>query len=104
MRGFDQRVSGMRLFLAIENDIAQSALARRALSRGHGRGTGRMRLFRHHRGLARETYFRTGEQLLEFMLEEARRKFTEPGPLIRREAVERLFDSWERIRHWSTTI
>lgn len=43
-------------------------------------------------------YFRTGDQLLDVMLEESRRKFSDPDPLIRREALERLFDSWERIK------
>lgn len=32
------------------------------------------------------------------MLEESRRKFSDPDPLIRREALERLFDSWERLK------
>lgn len=48
--------------------------------------------------LLARTYFRTGDQLLDVMLEEARRKFSDPDPLIRREALERLFDSWERIK------
>lgn len=48
--------------------------------------------------LLARTYFQTGDQLLDVMLEEARRKFTDPDPLIRREALERLFDSWERIK------
>ena len=43
-------------------------------------------------------YFRTGDQLLDAMLEESRKKFSDPDPLIRREALERLFDSWERIK------
>ncbi len=43
-------------------------------------------------------YFRTGDQLLDVMLDESRRKFSDPDPLIRREALERLFDSWERIK------
>jgi hypothetical protein len=32
------------------------------------------------------------------MLEEARRKFINPNEAIRREAVERLWDAWERIK------
>lgn len=44
------------------------------------------------------SYFRTGDQLLDVMLDESRRKFSDPDPLIRREALERLFDSWERIK------
>lgn len=48
--------------------------------------------------LLARTYFQTDDQLLDVMLEEASRKFTDPDPLIRREALERLFDSWERIK------
>lgn len=43
-------------------------------------------------------YFQTGDQQLDVMLEESRRKFSDPDPLIRREALERLFDSWERLK------
>jgi len=32
------------------------------------------------------------------MLEESRKKFLNPDPIIRREAVERLWDCWERIK------
>lgn len=44
------------------------------------------------------TYFRTGDTTLDVMLEESRTKYSDPDPLIRREALERLFDSWERIK------
>ncbi|RYE44009.1 MAG: hypothetical protein EOP24_25955 [Hyphomicrobiales bacterium] len=44
------------------------------------------------------TYFRTGDRTLDVMLDESRAKFSDPDPLIRREALERLFDSWERIK------
>ncbi|TYO70140.1 hypothetical protein DQ397_004399 [Pseudomonas sp. CK-NBRI-02] len=44
------------------------------------------------------TYFRTGDRTLDVLLEESRIKFSSPDPLIRREALERLFDSWERIK------
>lgn len=50
------------------------------------------------RDLLERTYCKTGDQLLDVMLEESRRKFLDPDPLIRREALERLFDSWERIK------
>ncbi|HCF6898622.1 TPA: AbiJ-NTD4 domain-containing protein [Pseudomonas aeruginosa] len=43
-------------------------------------------------------YFRTGDSTLDNMLNESRVKFSDPDPLIRREALERLFDSWERIK------
>ncbi|MDT7042877.1 AbiJ-NTD4 domain-containing protein [Candidatus Nitronereus thalassa] len=42
--------------------------------------------------------FSTGDGTLNQMLEEARRKFLDPNPTIRREAVERLWDSWERLK------
>lgn len=44
------------------------------------------------------TYFHTGDQILDVMLEESRTKFSAPDPLVRREALERLFDCWERIK------
>jgi hypothetical protein len=40
----------------------------------------------------------TGDALLDVMLEEARTKFSHVDPLIRREALERLWDSFERIK------
>lgn len=45
-----------------------------------------------------DTIFRTGDHTLDQMLEEARRKFLNPDVSIRREAVERLWDAWERIK------
>ncbi|MCO6055782.1 hypothetical protein NG726_03735 [Pseudomonas sp. MOB-449] len=48
-------------------------------------------------------YFRTGDSTLDVMLEESRVKFSDPNPLMRREALERLFDSWERIKSMADT-
>ena len=42
--------------------------------------------------------FRTGDATLDQLLEESRRKFLTPDPAIRREAVERLWDAWERVK------
>jgi hypothetical protein len=42
--------------------------------------------------------FRTGDTILDEMLEESRKKFLNPDIVIRREALERLWDSWERIK------
>lgn len=42
--------------------------------------------------------FRTGDSTLDGMLEESRAKFLNPSPSIRREAVERLWDCWERLK------
>lgn len=44
------------------------------------------------------TYFRTGDAILDRMLEEGRIKFLNPNPTVRREAVERLWDCWERLK------
>lgn len=46
----------------------------------------------------RHTTFNTGERTLDLLLEEARTKFSDPNPLIRREALERLWDCWERLK------
>lgn len=42
--------------------------------------------------------FQTGDKILDQMLDEARRKFLSPDPAIRKEAVERLWDAWERLK------
>jgi hypothetical protein len=42
--------------------------------------------------------FQTGDEILDQMLEEARRKFLNPDQTIRKEAVERLWDAWERLK------
>jgi hypothetical protein len=42
--------------------------------------------------------FRTGDRTLDNMLEECRAKFSERNPLLRREALERLWDAWERLK------
>jgi len=42
--------------------------------------------------------FRTGDATLDAMLEESRAKFLNPNPSVRREAVERLWDCWERLK------
>lgn len=41
---------------------------------------------------------RSGDSILDSLMEESRFKFLDPDPLIRREAVERLWDSWERLK------
>jgi len=42
--------------------------------------------------------FRTGDRILDYMLEESRAKFTDRNPLLRREGLERLWDAWERLK------
>jgi len=42
--------------------------------------------------------FQTGDKSLDQMMLEARRKFLNPDQAIRKEAVERLWDAWERLK------
>jgi hypothetical protein len=42
--------------------------------------------------------FRTGDNELDAMLEKARRKFLNPDIGVRRESLEALWDSWERLK------
>ncbi|ANL74231.1 hypothetical protein AMC83_PA00004 (plasmid) [Rhizobium phaseoli] len=44
------------------------------------------------------SYFRTGDLELNRMLESARRKFLEPDMTVRHEALEALWDAWERLK------
>lgn len=46
----------------------------------------------------RRTVFNTGDRTLDNMLEECRAKFSDRNPLVRREALERLWDAWERLK------
>jgi hypothetical protein len=44
------------------------------------------------------TSFRTGDTELDALLETARSKFTSPELAVRREALEKLWDGWERLK------
>jgi uncharacterized protein YifE (UPF0438 family) len=46
----------------------------------------------------KRTTFRSGDRTLDNMLEECWIKFSDRNPLIRREALERLWDAWERLK------
>ena len=46
----------------------------------------------------KRTIFRTGDRTLDNMLDECRIKFSDRNPLVRREALERLWDGWERLK------
>lgn len=46
----------------------------------------------------KRTMFNTGDRTLDNMLEECRAKFLDRNPLVRREALERLWDAWERLK------
>lgn len=45
-----------------------------------------------------QAQFRTGDVELDRMLEAARQKFLDPDELTRREALEKLWDAWERLK------
>ena len=42
--------------------------------------------------------FETGDGTLDSILESARTKFLNPNPQVRREALEKLWDAWERLK------
>lgn len=44
------------------------------------------------------TMFRTGDDTLDRMIEESRKKFLSPDSKVRRESLERLWDVWERVK------
>lgn len=44
------------------------------------------------------TALNSGDRTLDLLLEECRTKFTDRNPLVRREALERLWDAWERLK------
>lgn len=45
-----------------------------------------------------QTDLRTGDTVLDQEIETARRKFLEPGPQMRYEALRELWDAWERLK------
>lgn len=46
----------------------------------------------------RQSVFDTGDPTLDALLESARTKFLDPDPATRREALEKLWDAWERLK------
>jgi hypothetical protein len=44
------------------------------------------------------SHYHTGDNLLDGMLDEAHKKILNPNPETRREAIERLWDCWERLK------
>jgi hypothetical protein len=42
--------------------------------------------------------FRTGDAVLDTLLESARGKYLDPDPSVRRESLEKLWDAWERLK------
>jgi hypothetical protein len=42
--------------------------------------------------------FQTGDPDLDTLLESARQKFLDPDEMVRREALEKLWDAWERVK------
>lgn len=46
----------------------------------------------------RRTTFETGDATLDTLLDAARTKFLDPDPANRREALEKIWDAWERLK------
>ena len=46
----------------------------------------------------RNIRFHTGDSHLDDLLDTAKSKFLDPNPIVRKESLEKLWDSWERIR------
>jgi hypothetical protein len=46
----------------------------------------------------KRTYFNTGERTLNVFLDKCMIKFSSRDPLLRREALERICDAWERLK------
>ena len=46
----------------------------------------------------KRTLFNTGDRTLDNMLDESRAKFSDRNPLVRRQALERLWDVWDRLK------
>lgn len=42
--------------------------------------------------------FKTGDQILDDLIEQAQNKFLDPNQKIRKEALEKLWDAWERVK------
>jgi hypothetical protein len=45
-----------------------------------------------------DALFQTGDGKLDELLETARRKFLDPDPAVRSEALEKIWDAWERLK------
>ena len=45
-----------------------------------------------------KAFFKTGDSVLDQMLEVSRQKFLDPNPTVRRESLEKLWDAWERLK------
>ena len=50
-----------------------------------------------HEALA-EAIFKTGDQILDGLLEDARHRFLNRDLTVRKESLERLWDAWERLK------
>lgn len=44
------------------------------------------------------THLRTGDSVLDNMIDDAQKKFLNPDTKVRKEAIERLWDCWERLK------
>jgi hypothetical protein len=74
--------------------------SRTSAGRARGESTGEIRRLGPPivRETLRSTAFSTSDKELNAMLETARTKFLDTNPTVRREAVEKLWDAWERLK------
>ena len=89
------RIPGQAEFRAAINRIfTRNNLAYELKDDGHIQRLAAPVLHEHLTGSA----FRTGDLMLDGLLESARTKFLDPDPAVRREAIEKLWDAWERVK------
>jgi len=91
---FDQQIGQEEFRVTVNRIFARNGVAFEMLS------TGRIvRVLPLMLGDAlRRTAFNTGDRTLDNILDECRAKFSDRNPLVRREALERLWDAWERLK------
>ena len=95
--GFDRQVGQDRFREAVNRLFARNGVAYELTDSGDIVRLGSP-VFQPALGAA----FSTGDTTLDSLLEDARRKFTDPNPCVRREALEKLWDAWERIKTLDT--
>lgn len=91
---FDQNAGQAEFRATINRIFGRNGLAYEMLSGGHIVRVLPLVLGEH----LKRMLFRTGDGILDNTLEECRTKFSDPDPLVRREALERLWDAWERLK------
>ena len=91
---FDREAGRSDFRARIERLFARNGLAYELRENGQVRRLGPPVL----REALAEGFFQTGDAALDTMLEAAKVKFLNPDPTVRREALEKLWDVWERLK------